>query len=119
LCVFFPCSDTWSKYSQKTDHASKKLLKSYVELKEFYVLFLYCFLKQNLNLPQICKEKKYKNVTSRHHEMQACNKQLTKPAPKIDKKKKGGNMVCRYAKSLRYIKYLIKRWRHGFLLQKN
>jgi len=90
-------------------------------LKEFYVFFLFCFLKQNLNLPQICKEKKYKNVTSLHHEMQACNKQLTKPAPKIDKKKKrfadtqslrnrsnislkDGEMVFCYKKS----------WRHGF-----
>jgi len=57
--------------------------------------------------------------------MQACNKQLTKPAPKIDKKKKGGNMVCRYAKSLRnrsnislkdgeIVFYNKNSWQHGF-----
>jgi len=34
--------------------------------------------------------------------MQACNKLLIKPAPKIDKKKKGGDMVRRYAESYRY-----------------
>jgi len=57
--------------------------------------------------------------------MQACNKQLTKPAPKIDKKKKGGNMVCRYAESYRYRSNISlkdgemvfcykKSWQHGF-----
>jgi len=47
MCFFFHVQThdnlPWSKYSQTTDHASKKLLKSYVELKEFYVFFLFCF----------------------------------------------------------------------------